>query len=160
MLSSLYEYSHKSLWTGDVVDFSQYKGKVLLIVNTASKCGFTYQYESLERIYLENKDKKFEILGFPSDDFLHQEPGNDAEIANTCKVNFGVTFPMFTKSHVKGKQQNSLYEWLTAQKGFEGSIGWNFAKFLINRDGEVVARFPSNIKPENSKVMDKLKELL
>jgi glutathione peroxidase len=148
------------LFSGKELSFADFKGKVLLIVNTASKCGFTYQYEALERLYLKNKDRGLVILGFPSDDFLHQEPGTNEEIASFCKQNYGVTFPMFAKSHVKGKQQNKLYEFLTSQKGFTMPVLWNFEKFLISAEGNIVDRYLSNVKPENVKVTNAIEEQL
>ncbi len=126
-----------------------YEGKVLLIVNTASKCGFTPQYEGLEKLYETYKDKGFVVLAFPSNDFLGQEPGSDVEIAQFCRLNYGVTFPVFKKSRVKGKDMNPLYRFLTKQSGFDGDISWNFNKFLVDRKGRVVARFGSRTSPQD-----------
>ncbi|MEW6757072.1 MAG: glutathione peroxidase [Acidobacteriota bacterium] len=130
-----------------------YEGRVLLIVNTASKCGFTPQYEGLEKLYETYKDKGFVVLGFPSNDFLGQEPGSDAEIAQFCRLNYGVTFPVFTKSRVKGKDMNPLYRFLTEQSGFDGDISWNFNKFLVDRKGRVVARFGSRTAPQDEELV-------
>jgi glutathione peroxidase len=130
---------------------SEYKDKVLLIVNTASKCGFTPQYDGLQRLYDNYKDRGFVVLGFPANDFLRQEPGNDEEIKEFCTVKFGVNFPMFSKIHVKGKDIHPLYEFLTSGGGkeeFAGKIKWNFAKFLISRQGEIIARFDPKEDPE------------
>ncbi|HEX8551381.1 MAG TPA: glutathione peroxidase [Abditibacteriaceae bacterium] len=140
---------------GKDVNLADYKGKTVLLVNTASRCGFTKQYDGLEKLYKANKDKDFVILGFPSNDFGGQEPGSDEEIATFCKANFGVTFPLFSKIAVKGDNAHPLYKWLTSEKenpNFAGPVGWNFTKFLINKEGEVVARFASNDAPESDKV--------
>lgn len=136
-----------------------YKGKVLLLVNTASKCGFTPQYEGLEKLYKEFKDKGFEILAFPANNFMKQEPGSNEEIREFCSTNYGVSFPIFEKLSVKGKDQHPLYKYLTEETGeFKGKIRWNFDKFLINREGEVMNRFKPKIKPEE--IEDIIKEAL
>lgn len=135
------------LGDGTPKPLKDYEGKVLLIVNTASKCGFTPQYEGLEKLYETYKDRGFVVLAFPSNDFMGQEPGNDAEIAQFCRLNYGVTFPVFQKSHVKGKDMNPLYRFLTEESGFNGAISWNFNKFLVDRQGRVVARFGSRTAP-------------
>lgn len=130
---------------------SEYKDRVLLIVNTASKCGFTPQYDGLQRLYDNYKDRGFVVLGFPANDFLRQEPGSDEEIKEFCTVKFGVSFPVFSKIHVKGKDIHPLYEFLTSGGGkeeFAGKIKWNFAKFLISRQGEIIARFDPKEDPE------------
>lgn len=134
---------------GRETDFSKYKDKVLLIVNTASNCGFTGQYEDLETLYQKYKDKNFEILGFPSNDFAGQEPGNDEEIKKFCKLKFGVSFQLFRKSSVKGPNKNEVYKLLTEEgpEDFRGEVGWNFVKFLINSEGKVVGRFASIKNP-------------
>lgn len=123
-----------------------YGGKVVLVVNTASKCGFTNQYEGLETLYKSYKDKGLVVLGFPSDQFMGQEYGDDAKIAEFCKANFGVTFPMFAKSDVKGDEANPLFKGLIAATGEKPS--WNFNKYLIGRDGKSVQHFGSNTKPQ------------
>jgi glutathione peroxidase len=130
---------------------SEYRDKVLLIVNTASKCGFTPQYEGLQKLYDDYKDRGFVVLGFPANDFLRQEPGTNEEIKEFCSVTYNITFPMFEKIHVKGKEIHPLYEYLTAGGGkeeFAGKISWNFAKFLIGRQGEIIARFDPKDDPE------------
>ncbi len=137
---------------GKEVRFAQYRDKVVMVVNVASKCGFTYQYEGLEKLYLKYKDKGFIILGFPSNDFLGQEPGSNEEIKNFCTLTYGVTFPMFSKIKVKGKDAAPLYQKLTDKKTnpkFGGAITWNFNKFLISRKGEIINRFDTKIKPED-----------
>ncbi len=129
---------------------SDFEGKVLLVVNTASKCGFTPQYEGLEKLYKKYKDNGFEILAFPANNFLNQEPGSNEEIKEFCSTNYDVSFPIFEKISVKGKNQHPLYKYLTEETGeFKGKIRWNFDKFLIDREGNVINRFKPKIKPEN-----------
>jgi len=131
------------------VSLSEYKDKVVLVVNVASKCGFTYQYEGLQKLYAKYSEKGFVILGFPSNDFLGQEPGTNTEIQSFCKLSYGVNFPVFAKIKVKGDEIHPLYLWLTTLKEFEGRITWNFNKFLINRQGQAVKKFGSMDKPES-----------
>ena len=129
---------------GETLDLATKQGKVLLVVNTASKCGFTPQYDGLEKLYQDFKDKDFEVLGFPCNQFGAQEPGNADEIAEFCKVNFGVTFPLMAKIDVNGPDASPLYDWMkTEKRGVMGSksIKWNFTKFLIDREGNVVKRY-------------------
>lgn len=136
---------------GDSVDLKDKLGNVLLVVNTASKCGFTPQYDGLEKLYQQYKDRGFEVLGFPCNQFGGQEPGNADEIAEFCKVNFGVTFPLMAKIDVNGANSLPLYDWLkTSAKGLMGStsIKWNFTKFLIGRDGKVVKRYGPTDAPD------------
>ena len=135
---------------GDEVDFSQFEGKVLMLVNTASKCGFTPQYDGLEALYQKYKEKGLVIVGFPCDQFAHQEPGTDAEIAEFCPINHGVTFPLMAKIEVNGEGAHPIYKYLKgAAKGTLGSaIKWNFTKFLISRDGETVRRYAPTVTPE------------
>ena len=145
---------------GEEVDFSQYEGKVLMIVNTASKCGFTPQYDGLEDLYKRYKDLGLEIVGFPCDQFAHQEPGSNEEIAEFCRLNHGVTFPLMAKIEVNGDNAHPIYKYLkNAAKGtFGNAIKWNFTKFLISRDGEQVTRFAPTTKPEA--IDDKIAALL
>ncbi|EAC6095192.1 glutathione peroxidase, partial [Listeria monocytogenes] len=133
---------------GKEIALSDYKGKVLLIVNTASKCGLTPQLEGLEAMYKKLGGDNFEILGFPCNQFLRQDPGSDEEILEFCQMNYGVTFQMFSKIKVKGKDASPLYKYLTEQTGGK-KVEWNFAKFLIDENGEVIERFPSKMKPED-----------
>lgn len=136
---------------GEELDLVEKKGKVLLVVNTASKCGFTPQYEGLEAIYQKYKDRGFEVLGFPCNQFGNQEPGDADEIAEFCKVNFGVTFPLMEKVDVNGDSASPLFDWMKGEaKGLFGStsIKWNFTKFLIDRNGNVVRRYAPNDRPE------------
>jgi len=136
---------------GEELDLATKKGKVLLVVNTASKCGFTPQYDGLEKVFQNYKDQGFEVLGFPCNQFGAQEPGNADEIQEFCKVNFGVTFPLMQKVDVNGPDASPLYEWMKGEaKGLMGStcIKWNFTKFLIDREGNVVKRYAPTDKPE------------
>ncbi len=138
---------------GKDVHLSDYKGKVLLIVNVASECGFTPQYKGLEKIYKKYKDKGFEILAFPCNQFGGQEPGTNEEIKNFCSSKFGVTFKLFNKIEVNGKNRSPLYERLTGNSNTEqGDVKWNFEKFLISKDGEIVARFRSKVTPESNEI--------
>lgn len=136
---------------GESLDLSTKRGKVLLVVNTASKCGFTPQYDGLEELYQQFKDEDFEVLGFPCNQFGAQEPGNADEIAEFCKVNFGVTFPLMAKIDVNGPDASPLYDWMKSEKkGLMGStsIKWNFTKFLIDREGNVVKRYAPQDSPK------------
>jgi glutathione peroxidase len=140
---------------GKDVDLSKFRGEVLLIVNTASQCGYTPQYEGLEAMFEKYKGQGFEVLAFPANEFGHQEPGADAEIKSFCTSKFHVTFPLFAKIVVKGKGIHPLYQFLTSPETdpkFAGPIPWNFAKFLVNRKGEVIARFQPDDEPDSEKV--------
>lgn len=150
-MSQLLSFTLKDI-DGNDFSFEQLRNKVILIVNTASKCGFTPQFEGLQRLYEKYGDKDFIILGFPSNDFLFQDPGNNSEIKNFCLINYGVDFPMFEKLHVRGRKQHPLYKYLIqgdGKKQFEGKIKWNFTKFLFDRKGLMVGRFDSATKPED-----------
>ena len=146
--------------SGEEVSLSKYKGKVLLVVNTATKCGFTKQYDAIEKMYEELKDQGFEILDFPCNQFFRQAPGNDEEINAFCTLKFNTKFKRFKKIEVRGDKADPLYTWLITQneKGKPQQIKWNFTKFLINRKGEVVARFAPTEKPES--FLDRVKEEL
>lgn len=140
---------------GNEVNLADYRGNVVLIVNVASKCGFTGQYAALEALYKKYKDRGFVILGFPSNDFLGQEPGSDNEIKSFCSLNYGVTFPMFSKITVVGGDKTPLYRDLTEKAtnpGYAGGIKWNFTKFLVGRDGKVIDRFAPTTKPDAEEV--------
>ncbi|MGC4021494.1 MAG: glutathione peroxidase [Cyclobacteriaceae bacterium] len=149
---SIYDFKMKNLG-GKEVDFSQFKGKKILLVNTASKCGFTPQYKGLEEI-----NKKFServaVLGFPANNFLHQEPGSNKEIEEFCEINYGVSFPMFEKISVRGKDKHPIYQWLEAKTGKKPD--WNFAKYLVSEDGTDVTFFSAGTPPESKKIIDKL----
>ena len=132
---------------------ADYTGRPLLIVNVASQCGFTPQYKDLEALYLKYKDRGFMILGFPSNDFGHQEPGTDAEIKSFCDRNYQVTFDLFSKIHTKEEPLAPLYKYLTTAAGFNGPVSWNFNKFLAGRDGTVLARWDSKAKPLSPEIV-------
>ncbi|WP_373895081.1 glutathione peroxidase [Virgibacillus natechei] len=147
---SIYDFTVKTM-QGDEKSLEDYKGKTLLIVNTASKCGFTPQFEGLQTVYDQFKGQDFEILGFPCNQFNNQDPGSDEEISQFCERNYGVTFPMFSKVDVKGEHAHPLFNYLTTvEKGMlTKDIKWNFTKFLVNKNGEVIDRFAPQTKPEN-----------
>jgi glutathione peroxidase len=149
--SSIYDFKLPAL-DGKVIDFAQYKGKTLLIVNTASKCGYTPQYTELQQLH-EQFGSKVTILGFPANNFGAQEPGTNLEIAEFCKANYGVTFQMFEKISVKGDDQHELYKWLKEKTGQEP--GWNFCKYLVKADGTVLF-FNSKVKPLDKQITDAL----
>ncbi len=170
---SIYDYSYTSI-EGDTIPLSDYKGKVLLIVNTASKCGFTPQYEGLEALYEKYGEQGLEIIGFPCNQFKEQEPGSDEEVHEFCKLRFGVTFPLSSKINVRGDDADPIYKYLTENTTFEGfgpglknkafetmlramygksfsdsSIKWNFTKFLLDREGNIVGRFEPPVEPRD-----------
>ena len=151
-MTTLHDFSADSI-TGEEVDLSAYEGKAVLVVNTASKCGFTPQYEGLEELYATYADQGLVVLGFPCDQVQHQEPGDEAEIQEFCQVNYGVTFPMFSKVEVNGDGAHPLYTWLRSEKGgvLGSKIKWNFTKFLVGKDGKVLKRYASTTKPEKLK---------
>jgi glutathione peroxidase len=149
-MASIYDFTARDI-DGAERPMGEYRGKVLLIVNTASQCGFTYQYEGLEALHRQYADRGFAVLGFPSNQFGKQEPGNAEEIKTFCSLTYDVTFPMFAKIDVNGPKADPLYEYLTRAKGgglLGRGIKWNFTKFLIGRDGQVLKRFPPTAKPE------------
>lgn len=147
-IMSIYEYNVDDI-DGQMQPLSQYKGKVLLIVNTASKCGFTPQYKDLETLYQKHKDSNFLVLGFPCNQFNSQEPGDEEGIKNFCELNYGVTFPLFSKVDVNGESAHELFKYLRKEtKGLLGdSIKWNFTKFLIDQEGHVIRRYAPTTNP-------------
>ncbi len=150
-MTTAYDFKAKDI-DGKDVSLADYKGKAILVVNVASKCGFTPQYSGLEKLWRDYSDKGLVVLGFPCDQFGHQEPGDEAEIKNFCSLNYEVSFPLFAKIDVNGKNAHPFYQWLKSEKG--GVLGidaikWNFTKFLIDRDGKVIARFAPTDKPES-----------
>ena len=145
---------------GNNVSLSEFKGKTLLIVNTASRCGYTGQYAGLEKLYETYKDKGLVVLAFPANNFLGQEPGSNEEIKKFCSFKFKTTFPLFAKTSVKGKDINPLYQYLTEESPFKGAITWNFNKFLVDANGDVVARFDKSVDPMSNDVVSKVEELL
>jgi glutathione peroxidase len=146
--------------SGDTTDLAAYHGKVILIVNVASKCGFTPQYKGLEALYRKYKDRGFVILGFPANNFKQQEPGTNAEILTFCKANYDVTFPLMSKISVKGEDQHPLYTYLTKDSPAPGEITWNFNKFLVDRNGAVITRFDSKVTPEDPQLVAAVERLL
>jgi glutathione peroxidase len=146
---------------GKETSLAAYKGKVVLVVNTASKCGLTPQYEALEAIYDKYRGKGLVVLGFPCNDFGNQEPGTEEEIGKFCKAEFDVSFPLMEKIHVKGAEQHPLYAALTGKDGaFPGEVKWNFGKFLIGKDGKPLARFEPQQKPDSAEVVAAVEKAL
>ncbi|WP_100400467.1 glutathione peroxidase [Bacillus sp. FJAT-44742] len=150
-MSTLYTIDVKRA-DGTEKSLAEYKGDVLLIVNVASECGYTPQYEQLEEIYQQYHKKGFHVLGFPSNDFGGQEPGNIDQIQNFCQSNYGVSFEVFDKVHAKGGNKHPLYEWLIDKTDPDGGIDWNFEKFVISRDGEILGSFKSDVKPNDPQI--------
>jgi len=150
-MASVYDFSGKTI-TGQDKPIAEFKGQVILIVNTASKCGFTPQFKGLEDLYEKYKDRGFAVLGFPCNQFLNQDPGDDAQISEFCQLNYGVSFPMFAKIDVNGENADPLFKHLTAAApGLLGSkaVKWNFTKFLVDRNGRVISRYAPATKPED-----------
>jgi glutathione peroxidase len=156
---SLYDFKVQSI-DGKEVPLSNYKGKALLIVNTASQCGYTPQYKGLEELYQAYKAKGFEILAFPSNDFGGQEPGTNAEVKSFCELKYKTTFPLFAKVPVKGEGAAPLYKYLTGLKENGGEVAWNFNKFLVSADGKVVAHLPSKVDPNSDELKKQLEAVL
>jgi len=145
------------------IPLSSFKGKIVLIVNVASRCGYTPQYEGLEALYRKYKDSGFVVLGFPANNFLFQEPGTDTEIKAFCTTTYGVTFPMFSKISVRGKDQHPLYRYLTSGGGNEelaGDVKWNFTKYLVGRNGTIIGKFGSSVKPLSDDMVNAIESQL
>ncbi len=160
--SSVHEFTLDSL-TGTPTPLANFKGKVMLVVNVASQCGYTYQYEGLQALYVKYKDQGLVVAGFPANNFGGQEPGSNAEIGAFCKAKFGVTFPMFSKISVKGSDKAPLYQFLTdknANPKTGGEIPWNFTKYLVDRDGKVLARFDAAVEPTSKELTSALEAAL
>jgi glutathione peroxidase len=159
--SNIYDFTLPSI-DGDPMPLGNFKGKVVLLVNVASKCGFTPQYKGLEALYEKYKDQGFVILGFPANNFGSQEPGTNQEIKTFCSTKYSVTFPIYAKISVKGSDQAPLYQYLTQQADptHSGDIKWNFTKFLVDRDGHVVQRFESAVTPESPEVISAVEKEL
>jgi len=156
---SFYELKAETI-DGKPFSFEQFRGKKVLIVNVASKCGFTPQYEDLEKLYKTYKDSNFVIIGFPANDFLKQEPGTNEEIKQFCTLNYGVTFPMTAKIHVKGKEIHPVYQWLTQKSkngAFDSKVKWNFQKYFIDENGKLQQVFYSKTKPFDEKILKLIK---
>jgi glutathione peroxidase len=157
---SAYDYSFTTLIGEKPLPLSQFKGKVILIVNTASQCGFTKQYDGLQKLYNQYNDKGFVILGVPSNDFGSQEPGSSDEIAQFCKLNYGVTFPMASKQVVSGNAAHPFYLWAREMLGFGTAPKWNFHKYLIGRDGVLIDYFNSTTAPDNDRLVKAVSDAL
>ena len=154
-MASLHDFTMKTI-DGQQKSLADYRGQVLLVVNVASKCGLTPQYKALEEVYEEYKEEGFEVLGFPCNDFAGQEPGTEEEIQSFCSTNYNVTFPLFAKVKVVGADKHPLYQFLTSQQTSPegaGEVAWNFGKFLIGKDGQVVARFSPKTAPDAPEVL-------
>jgi glutathione peroxidase len=159
---SIHSFTLKNI-NGKDVSLAEYRGKVLMLVNVASKCGLTPQYEGLQALYSKYKDRGFVVLGFPANNFAGQEPGTDEEIKTFCSLKYNVTFPMFSKISVKGSDIHPLYRFLTdrgTNPQFGGEIRWNFNKFLIGKDGRVIARFEPQVKPDSEQVSQAIESAL
>jgi len=160
--SNVHEFTMKAI-NGTPTPLANFKGKVMLIVNVASRCGYTYQYEGLQAMYAKYKDRGLVVAGFPANNFGEQEPDGDAEIGAFCKSKYGVTFPMFSKISVAGKDQAPLYQYLTstaANPKTAGSIPWNFTKYLVDRNGKVLARFDAAVEPDSKELTRALEAAL
>jgi glutathione peroxidase len=156
--NSIHRFKVKSI-EGKTIDFSSFKGKKILVVNTASKCGYTPQYEALQQVYSTYKEKLV-IVGFPANNFGGQEPGSDGEIQDFCKARYGVSFPLASKVSVKGTDMAPIYKWLTskAENGvLDAEIKWNFGKFLLDENGKLIQYFPSNVKPDSEEILKYIK---
>ncbi|MGQ0542019.1 MAG: glutathione peroxidase [Blastocatellia bacterium] len=159
---SIYEFTMKNIDGADV-KLDAYKGKVTMIVNVASKCGLTTQYQGLQALYDKHKDKGFVVLGFPANNFLGQEPGTEKEIKDFCTLKYNVTFPMFSKLSVRGTDQHPFYTFLTHKQsnpGFDGDITWNFEKFVADRSGKIIARFSPTTTPDDPKITETIEAAL
>lgn len=159
MAENFYDFTYKDT-NKKTVNLKEFKGKTVLVVNIATRCGFTGQLDDLEKLYQTYKAKKFIVIGFPSNEFNEQAPESNEDIAQFCRLKYGASFPIFEKQIVLGKDKNGLYKWLTTQKGFEGEIGWNFTKFLVDKNGKVVARFNSKTEPMDKTITTKIDEVI
>jgi len=161
-MSSIYDFTLKDIDRKEV-NLGQYRGKVVLVVNVASRCGYTPQYEGLQKVYMKYKDRGFVILGFPANNFMGQEPGTDEEIKTFCSTKYNVTFPIFSKISVKGDDIHPLYKFLTSKEtnpDFGGDIKWNFSKFLLDKSGKIVARFEPKVTPESDPMIQAIENAL
>ncbi|HTY37780.1 MAG TPA: glutathione peroxidase [Bacteroidota bacterium] len=156
---SIYDFTMKTI-DGKDKSLVDYKGDVVLVVNVASECGYTPQYKDLEEVFEKYKSKGFRILAFPANNFGGQEPGTDSEIKSFCESKYNVTFDMFSKISVKGDDQHALYQYITKESQFPGDVKWNFQKYLVDRQGNIVAMFPSRVKPTDKSFIEKLEFLL
>jgi len=161
LASEFYQIVEKSI-KGEEVKLSEYKDKVVLIVNIASQCGYTSQLEDLESLYKKYGNRNFIILGVPTNDFGGQTPEDDMEMLQFCQRSYNVTFPLLSKKTIQGNEKRSLYKFLTEKtpKSFQGEVGWNFEKFLLNKKGEVIGRFKSSVKPTDKDLLNKIEKAL
>lgn len=155
----IYSFSMQKI-NGEAVPLADYRGKVVLIVNTASRCGFTPQYKGLEELYLKYKDRGFVVLAFPANNFMEQEPGSNEEIKDFCELKYKTTFPLFAKTSVKGEDINPLFKYLTEDPASKGPVTWNFNKFLVDAHGQVVARYDSRVKPMAPEIVSAIEKAL
>lgn len=160
-VAGLIDHTVQSL-EGESVDLATYRGRPMLIVNTASKCGYTPQYEGLQELYERYRERGLVVVGFPSNDFGNQEPGSAEEIGSFCRLNYGVTFPMMAKVHTKGPDQAPIYRALTSESAekYRGEVKWNFTKFLVDPEGRVVARFEPSVEPLDERITSSIEALL
>ena len=161
-MNSIYDFSLRDIDHKEI-NLSQYRGKVVLVVNVASRCGYTPQYEGLQKVYMKYRDRGFVILGFPANNFMAQEPGTDEEIKTFCSAKYNVTFPIFSKISVKGDDIHPLYKYLTSKETdpeFGGDIKWNFSKFLVDKSGKIIARFEPKVTPESDPVIQAIEKAL
>jgi len=159
---TIYDFNAQRI-DGSSASLDEYRGKAILVVNTASKCGFTKQYDGLQKLYLDYKDLGLVILGFPANNFMNQEPGDNSDIADFCRINFGVSFPLFAKISVRGKDIHPLFDWLTSKDenpDFAGKVSWNFNKFLISKEGKLIARFGSRTTPDDPALISAIQNAL
>lgn len=156
---SFYDFKYNDT-SGNPVTFDSFKGKVVLVVNIATRCGFTGQLDDLEKVYLKYKDKNLVVLGIPSNNFLSQTPEANKEVGNFCRLKYGVTFPILEKQEVIGKEKSPLYKWINSQKGYEGNILWNFEKFIVDKNGKIVDRFRSVTNPSDKDLTQAIEKIL
>ncbi len=159
MAENFYDYKFTDANKKEV-KFSEFKGKTVMIVNIATRCGYTGQLDDLEKLYQTYSKKNFVIVGFPSNDFGEQSPESNKEITNICRLKYGVTFPIIEKQIVLGDKKIPLYKWLTSEKAYEGEIAWNFTKFLVDKEGKVSARFQSSVEPMAKEITNQLDKIL
>lgn len=154
---SFYDFKYSDTKKNSI-DFSSLKGKVVMIVNIATRCGYTGQLDDIEKLFKKYQSKNFKIIGFPSNDFGEQTPENNEQVGNFCRLKYGATFPIIEKQNVIGNNKTELYKWLNSQKGFEEEVKWNFEKFIIGRNGKIIARFPSQVEPLDSKIISAIEK--
>jgi len=161
MANNAYDYKFTSINEEDIINLSDYKGKTIIVVNTASLCGFTYQYEGLQSLYDKYKDKGLVVIGVPSNQFLQEEPGDEKQIKEFCESTFGITFPLTAKSKVKGSDAHPFYKWAKNELGFIAGVPrWNFHKIIIDKNGNAVTGYTPLTKPSSKKFINKIEDLL